>query len=214
MNYTNYIIIPYRNREEHLNKFIPHYSNLLNNIKFLVIEQDDEELFNRGMLMNIGFDIASKNEEDKYFTFHDVDMLYIGENIKNVYSYPETPTHIATACEQFDYKMPYNKYFGGVCLFNESDFKKINGFSNKFKGWGGEDDNLLRRIKLHKLTPKNILDCKYKSLYHERIIDANALEINKKMVYSEYEDGLNTLKYKISNIEKLTAIANKYKVII
>jgi len=212
MNYKNYIIIPYRDREEHLNKFIPYYSNLLKNIEIFVIEQDDNELFNRGILMNIGFDIASSIKGDKYFTFHDVDMMYIGKNIENIYSYPKTPTHIATACEQYDYKMPYKDYFGGICLFNEKDFKTINGFSNSFKGWGAEDDNLLFRIKNKNIPINRIYDCKYNSLHHHRIINKDALAINRKLQYTIIDDGLNTLKYEINSIEKITDIATKYKV--
>jgi beta-1,4-galactosyltransferase 3 len=212
MNYKNYIIIPYRDREEHLKQFIPHYSKLLNNIKILIIEQDDKELFNRGMLMNIGFDIASKINENKYFTFHDIDMLYIGENIEKKYSYPEYPTHIATACEQFGYKMPYKKYFGGVCLFNETDFKKINGFSNSFKGWGAEDDNLHLRITNNNIKINRIHDCKYKSLHHDRIINKEALAINTELMVKKFDDGLSTLKYEINSIEKITDISTKYKV--
>lgn len=212
MNYKNYIIVPYRDREEHLKKFIPHYSKLLDNIKIFIIEQDDNNLFNRGILMNIGFDIASKISGNKYFTFHDVDMLYIGDNIKNVYIHPEKPTHIATACEQYNYKMPYNNYFGGVCLFNEKDYIKINGFSNSFNGWGAEDDNLLWRIKKNNIKINRILNCKYQSLSHDRNIDREALKVNRELQYTKEDDGLNTLKYEINTIEKITDIATKYKV--
>ena len=212
MNYKNYIIIPYRDRAEHLKHFIPHYSKLLNNIEIFIIEQDDNKLFNRGMLMNVGFDIASKITENKYFTFHDVDMLYIGDKAKEAYLYPEKPTHIATACEQFGYKMPYRNYFGGVCLFNENDYKKINGFSNSFNGWGAEDDNLLLRIYNNNLEIDRRYECKYQSLSHERIINENALKINRELKAKKFDDGLNTLKYEINSIEKITDIATKYKV--
>lgn len=212
MNYKNYIIVPYRDRAEHLKQFIPYYSKLLKNIEIFIIEQDDDKLFNRGMLMNVGFDIASKITGNKYFTFHDVDMLYIGDKIEKIYSYPEKPTHTATACEQYNYKMPYNQYFGGVCLFNEKDFLNINGFSNSFNGWGAEDDNLLFRIKKNKIDINRILNSKYKSLSHERNIDREALKINRELQYTKFDDGLNTLKYEINSIEKITDIAIKYKV--
>ena len=38
--------------------------------------------------------------------------------------------------------MPYGGYFGGVCSFTDEQLRKINGFSNKFFGWGGEDDKI------------------------------------------------------------------------
>ena len=38
---------------------------------------------------------------------------------------------------------------GGVVSFNGGDFETINGFPNDFWGWGGEDDELGRRVRHH-----------------------------------------------------------------
>ena len=42
--------------------------------------------------------------------------------------------------------MPYENYYGGVCAISKEHFKKINGFSNIYFDWGGEDDDLLARF--------------------------------------------------------------------
>ena len=42
-------------------------------------------------------------------------------------------------------RLPYKGIFGGAGAFRKEDFEKINGFSNQFWGWGGEDDDLYRR---------------------------------------------------------------------
>ena len=52
--------------------------------------------------------------------------------------------------------MPYKGYFGGVSAMSTNDFKKVNGFSNKFWGWGGEDDDMRQRIKSAGLGKKNL----------------------------------------------------------
>lgn len=44
------------------------------------------------------------------------------------------------------------KYFGGIVSFNIADFEKINGFPNNFWGWGGEDDELMKRVGQCKFT--------------------------------------------------------------
>ena len=52
------IVVPYRNRREHLNHFIPSISNHLKKQKIpfeiIVVEQADDKPFNRGKLLNIG----------------------------------------------------------------------------------------------------------------------------------------------------------------
>ena len=44
------------------------------------------------------------------------------------------------------FRLPYFEYVGGVISFTPKQFQAINGFSNVFFGWGGEDDNLRRRF--------------------------------------------------------------------
>ena len=44
------------------------------------------------------------------------------------------------------YRLPYATIFGGVGAFVKDDFQKLNGFSNLFFGWGGEDDDLYKRL--------------------------------------------------------------------
>lgn len=151
------ILIPYRNREEHLKRFLEWIPNkivdqngFLINYKIYVIEQGNDKMFNRGKLLNIGATLTHSHSE--YFCFHDVDML----PIKADYSFPLCPTHLAAYASQFKDKkisgLAYPEYFGGVTLINKDDFYKIDGFSNNYWGYGAEDDDLLYRIKKHDLT--------------------------------------------------------------
>lgn len=43
-------------------------------------------------------------------------------------------------------QLPYPKYFGGVSAMKPAHYIQINGFSNRFFGWGGEDDDVQKRI--------------------------------------------------------------------
>lgn len=143
------LIVPYRNREAHLAQFIPHMRQFLSPTipyQLFIIEQTFEKPFNRGKLLNIGFTLAKGHCD--YVCFHDVDMLPTLAD----YSYVDQPTHLATHVEQFDYKMPYAHYFGGVTLFNPHDFELINGYNNDYFGWGLEDDDLRLRCFMHGLT--------------------------------------------------------------
>ena len=48
-------------------------------------------------------------------------------------------------CTLFNYSLPYEDIFGGVVALTSQHFKLVNGFSNLFFGWGGEDDDFRNR---------------------------------------------------------------------
>lgn len=39
---------------------------------------------------------------------------------------------------------------GGVTLLSKKQMDDINGFSNEFWGWGGEDDDVFNRLHIKK----------------------------------------------------------------
>lgn len=43
-------------------------------------------------------------------------------------------------------RLPYPTLFGGVTAIKREHFELVNGHSNKFFGWGGEDDDMFRRL--------------------------------------------------------------------
>ena len=101
------ICIPYRNREEHLERLLPKLDEHLTKqgIDYCVYvgHQVDDKLFNRGSMKNIA---AVKALEDgcDYVAFHDVDMLPNDDSCD--YSYPEeTPIHIATKLSKYSYSL-------------------------------------------------------------------------------------------------------------
>lgn len=132
------IIVPYRRRHMHLKLFLQRmvdYCTLEGlDFKIIVVEQDLASAFNRGMLCNIGFKEAMLRKCN-YVVFHDVDMIPLQVD----YSYADHPVHLASD------DIPFDSYFGGMTLFPAQDFKKINGFSNFYWGWGFEDDDLRYR---------------------------------------------------------------------
>lgn len=154
------IIVPYRNlhsaqhRTSHLKQFIPHMNqffkkllkkNLVSNYHVYIVEQsDDGRKFNRGKLLNIGFDYARKQDKHDVFIYHDVDLLPQDDLGEWYAKFPKSPIHIARVWERYSNNP---KYFGGVVSFSASDYKRINGYPNTFWGWGGEDDEMQKRLE-------------------------------------------------------------------
>jgi hypothetical protein len=198
------IVVPYRDREAHLNEFILHMNNYLKNqYKIFIIEQVDDKLFNRGKLLNVGFDVC-KDDYD-YFALHDVDLLPTEVD----YSYVDQPTHLARRLPEFHGGSAYDENFGGATLFRKEHFLCVNGFSNEYWGWGAEDDDLRLRCTREglKIGTRNGL---YAALPHARVgpNHSNYQYNVKKLrafrdetdeetaVYRYYKtEGLTTLKY-------------------
>ena len=183
------IIIPYRARKNHLEEVAPILSRIGH---VYVIEQMDARLFNRGKLINAGF-LEFKKEFD-YFAAHDVDMIPQA----NEYAYCKGACHIATEVEQFGYRLPYAEYFGGVTLFANEVFQKINGFYNTMWGWGGEDDMIRKKI-LSRNLPIESRQCKFRSLAHEQCIDREARMENIKQLRApiDWANGLSSCEYEV-----------------
>lgn len=185
------IIVPYRDRPQHLMKFNAYMKVRFINADIFVIEQADQKPFNRGKLLNIGFLEA---EGYDYYALHDVDML----PVKSDYSKPEWPTLLATKVQQFGYKMPFDEYFGGVVLITGEQMKQCNGYHNEFWGWGGEDNSFRDRI-LATVGKIEKRDCTYNSLQHQRKIDNKLHQKNCDLWQSgvHLENGLSNCNYEV-----------------
>lgn len=147
------IVIPFRDNAEQergsqLKKFVSHMKRYHPDWIVLIIEQSqDGKKFNRGALLNIGARIAKQNNL-QYVIFHDVDLIPLKVLVPYYTAIPEKPVHIAKV---WTTKYDSPDFLGGVLSMSIADIEKINGFPNKFWGWGGEDDALRNRLKLQKI---------------------------------------------------------------
>uniref|UniRef100_A0A3Q0KP76 Beta-1,4-galactosyltransferase n=1 Tax=Schistosoma mansoni TaxID=6183 RepID=A0A3Q0KP76_SCHMA len=205
------IIIPYRKRIQHLRVLTDHLHGFLRHQRIpytiFIIEQIGERKFNRGALLNAGFLEVSKFKEYDCFILHDVDKL--PEDDRIIYTCGPNPTHLSASLSTFNYKLIYERFFGGVVTFTRDQYLKINGFSNLYEGWGGEDDDLLLRVEQsgYNLSRINELIGRYYALSH------NTDELNEKnperfklLKTSESRfksDGLNSLKYTVTQSKSM-----------
>jgi len=195
------IIVPYRDREPHLRAFLLNIHRFLQRQQveygIYIVEQSGSQPFNRAMLMNVGAAEALKQHEYHCFIFHDVDLL--PEDDRNLYTCPIQPRHMSVSIDSFLYRLPYDDIFGGVSAMTVDQFRAVNGFSNLFWGWGGEDDDMANRLRVKKLFisryPANI--ARYKMLKHGK---EKANPERFKYLYSGAKrmarDGYNSLKYR------------------
>jgi len=150
------------------------------------------------MLFNVGFTEAMNDHNWNCVIFHDVDL--IPEDDRNIYSCSADPRHMSVAVDKFDYKLPYRAIFGGATALTPDQFRKLNGFSNMFWGWGGEDDDMAARVQAHGMRIERYSEeiARYRMLKHSP-------EKPNKMRYSLLKtsnkrfktDGLTSLEYKL-----------------
>ena len=111
-------------------------------ITISIIEQSqDGQRFNRGALLNTGFLI---NPNFDVYIFHDVDLIP-NERMLNIYSTKYSRDSIVHFAGGWD-RYSGDDYIGGVTLMGNNIFQAINGFPNDYWGWGGEDDEIKRRL--------------------------------------------------------------------
>lgn len=201
------IIVPCRDRSDHLRTLLFNLHSLLPRQQLdygiYVVEQHGDDPFNRAMLFNVGAAEALKQYDYQCFVFHDVDLM--PEDDRNIYSCPVQPRHMSVAIDIFMYQLPYDGIFGGVSAMKLEHFRQVNGFSNKYWGWGGEDDDVGDRLVSKKLYisryPANI--ARYKMLSHTK----NKVNPDRfKILYSGAKrmesDGYNSLVYKRVQLRK------------
>ena len=186
------------------------HMQLLRDFEILVIEQSPGALFNKGALFDVGFDFAeSRGAECDYYVLHDVDQAPLSPLNTYAYPSPEAPRHLCTASSQFNYQQAYGSMVGGALAITREQFKRMNGYSIYYWGWGQEDDDFYFRIErtfghVERLDEQA---GRYLALSHPRVKDLDMTPVfyhgtdhlratlNGQLDFQK--DGLSNLRYSI-----------------
>ena len=227
--YNNIIIVPYRNREKQLNYFmenvVPLVKTNLQNTKIIIIEQEQGKLFNKGVLMNIGFKMY-KNKTI-YFIQNDIDLTPKKKCLEEYYSKNIENNEVLAILTS-----PYNVY-GGIIKISNDAIHKINGYPNDIWGWGCEDKALQNRGEFNNLKKTTIFihnnklrdDEYFKTFDDTKDRVKTYLNNNHQIHYHNFKhldnneknerinnNGLNTLEYTIIERKNLNSIVELIKV--
>ena len=153
------IIIPYRDRREHLQTLLPVLLDKFKDKEYEIIiaEQNDNEKFRLSSLYNIG----AQNSQGDVIIFHDVDYIP-SDNvdytlIDNQPTYPvkqvifldkdnkhKLDEEIPAGYRNFKYDV--GQHWGGVFMLSREHFDSINGFNPLYVGWGKEEEETRLRL--------------------------------------------------------------------
>nr|XP_054771786.1 beta-1,4-galactosyltransferase 5-like [Lytechinus pictus] len=202
------IVIPFRNRHKHLSILIRNLIPLLKlqNLEFriFVSEQDNDMIFNRGMMKNIGYLEALRFGRWDCVVFHDIDQIPMKG--ANYYGCDGMPRHFCARPEEMGFRPAYELLFGGVVGVTEEQMTKSNGYSNFYWGWGGEDDDLLKRLYSSGYKPtRDLREGFYRSLNHTKKTE-NEMCDEAYCLLDNYQkrmpwDGVNNITYTASRLK-------------
>ena len=169
--------------------------------RVVICEQNDDEKFNRGKLLNIAF-----LESEQLFDFP---KKCVHMNVDyNFNLNMDFPLDILKIDDCFlDLYIHQFPILGSVCIFNPELYKMTNGFPNDIVGWGGDDWAIYNRI-----IKKNIkiIRCEHLSNKSGFIIEddegrsdidtsLNAHNIELAGRDDANENGLSSCMYKINS---------------
>jgi hypothetical protein len=205
------VLMSYRSREPQTfrrNQLIRAINNFKNffeknkiDYKIVISEQNNNELFNRGLLLNTAF-----LESEKKFKFP---KKYIHMNVDYQFNlsrnFPQELFDFETGF--IDLHRPPCPVLGAACVFDTESYKKINGFPNDLTGWGGDDHAIYKRImnkNINIFTPDGLFNSGF---IHEEFgseigfitdVSKNGENIFLSQRNDSETNGLTTIKYNVS----------------
>lgn len=152
------IVIPFRDRYEHLAVLVPRLRQLNLDLEIIVAEQSDYEPLRRGALRNEGVRVSSgeivvlhdvdyiPSPDVNYWTTANVDVYRPIQRVEfiqmNGSPRTDTPSGYQTFKDGID-----DDFFGGVLCLTKEAFVKCNGYNPMYEGWGKEDEDFRERIR-------------------------------------------------------------------
>jgi beta-1,4-galactosyltransferase 4 len=174
------IIIPYRNREPHLELLLPALQERFEGKEYEIIvsEQNDNDNFNLSNTQNIGAQQATGD----VIVLHQVDYLPTEDVSYEIADQPILPARKGifvnmdlTKRDYHDIPGGYRKwetgidegFYGGVVVMTREQWDTIGGLNPLYRGWGNEDEDLRERLKWAGYKPHRNEAGTFLCLYHE-----------------------------------------------
>lgn len=193
------IIIPYRDRKEHLETLLPVLFEKFKNetYEIIVSEQNNKDNFQIACVQNVAYNYARGD----ILIFHQVDYVPSDDVSYEVTDVPVLPARRGIFLDKdnqsyrnfFDIPTGYRKwseeidprFYGGVICMARNHFEQINGFNPLYKGWGNEDEDLRERFVWANIpVHRNDVGTFY-CLYHEDNGDMQNKSVDKQKDFFE-----------------------------
>ncbi|CAJ0588796.1 unnamed protein product, partial [Cylicocyclus nassatus] len=80
---------------------------------------------------------------------------------------------MAVAMDKYNYTLFYQRMFGTSSMFTIKQYRDVNGHSNRYWGWGGEDDDIYTRTYLagYRVERYNNTIARYTMIRHGKDVE-------------------------------------------
>lgn len=216
------IIIPYRNRESHLEILLPRLQEIFKHKSYEIIvsEQNDLDNFRIACVENIGFQYCKGNtiilQQVDYYPTDDVSYevidfpvlparrgIFLNEDNKTYRNYLDIPAGYRKWEQEID-----PNFYGGVICMKREHFEKINGLNPNYKGWGNEDEDLRERFVWAGIPVKRNEVGTFLCLYHQDNGDMSKKDDNGRSDFFEGKKYYIEQAYKDKHIGYKNLIAD------
>jgi glycosyltransferase involved in cell wall biosynthesis len=193
------IIIPYRNREEHLQILLPTLLEKFekDSYEIIISEQNNNDNFQISCVQNIAYNYAVGDiiifhqvdyipSDDVSYEVYNVPVLparrgiFLGTDHQSLRSFLDIPAGYRSWGEEID-----ERFYGGVICMKREHFEAINGFNPLYKGWGNEDEDLRERFVWANIPVHRNENGTFYCLYHEDNGDMQTKPFEKQKDFFE-----------------------------
>lgn len=215
-------IVPLRGRENMIAGFEYNIQQIFGNYAYEIIyvHQNNNKLFRRGQLCNIGFQAARGN----IIIFQDIDIRHlrpiVPKTLLNQLQAPFVAFDKITQLEEFapgHYNLLETQErpsgWGACAIFTREQFILSGGFSNLILGWGAEDNIMQKRANFVRYK-QDLGHVKHPSMGYANIVKMPWYQSNRNFWLSDherdpYQDGYMQTQYQ-GTIHQLND--NAYKI--
>lgn len=170
--------------KEQIQNYLPLVSDSLCLVKRIYLQKDFD--FNSGRAKNIGAKFSSSS----LLSFTDADV-FLGMNYHNhwlhILSYTSNSFFVSRVQETTECNAhrisPKTNY--GNMIISKNKFIEIGGYNENNTSWGGDDDDIIHRLKLKNLreiNPHSVYDSLQTSILHDDELRTKFLENNEKSI--------------------------------
>lgn len=209
------VLVPIRNAFDELLVFLPKLTSFLTQhripFRIFLINQVDEFRFNRGALLNVGY-LHVRGDFD-YVILHDVDVYPVKMNVSYEYPGDDEVFHVIPHYLHPSRDVNYVDYLGCILAVPNDIYEKVDGISNSFWGWGGEDDDfstVLRKAKVNIRRTSQLIGNKNDTFVHihsksrpRDTIACNGQNREKMFRNRQPNSGLNSTQFTLKSIQTI-----------